>query len=134
MIPQCNGFTLHAESDASLYGVAFAGMKVTCQAERRQVTAINLIPRPCREIISVQRLLHRNSFQHFDYAWLVRQYALEVMPHHRWSFAAGVHARQIYTEQEIRLEVFPEGYRPDSLLSPRSASTCRQSSASPRET
>lgn len=49
------------------------------------------------------------------YAWLVRRYALNVMPHHRWSFTANVGRRQSHTDQHIRWEVFPNSYKPADL-------------------
>lgn len=48
------------------------------------------------------------------YAWLVRAFALEVMPNHRWSFVGKV-ARQSLVEQGILWETFPLAYGPDDL-------------------
>lgn len=49
------------------------------------------------------------------YAWMVRQRSLDVMPNHRWSFAARVGGRQSVDFQDLTWEVFPASYAPDDL-------------------
>ncbi len=48
------------------------------------------------------------------YAWMVRTFGLNVMPHHRWSFIGKV-ARQSVVEQGIVWETFPSAYGPVDL-------------------
>lgn len=49
------------------------------------------------------------------YAWMVRQRRLDVMPNHRWSFAARVGGRQSVQFHDLTWEVFPLDYAPDDL-------------------
>jgi hypothetical protein len=49
------------------------------------------------------------------YAWMVRQRNLDVMPHHRWSFAARIGGRRSIEFQGLTWEIFPVSYKPDGV-------------------
>ncbi len=51
------------------------------------------------------------------YAWMVQQRDLDVMPHHRWSFAAKIGGRSSFEFQGLTWESFPERYAPTDLPS-----------------